>query len=72
MRYLSHCHTLLITNCSVSKIVTLIATEPTLISARTYATATMSLRYVIKRCDVMRIVTVAKDALQIFGVTSVA
>jgi len=30
------------------------------------------LRYVIKRCDVMHIVTVAKDAFQILGVTSVA
>ena len=48
------------------------ATGPTFISARTYTTATTSLRYVIKRCDVMRIVTVAKDALQILGITSVA
>jgi len=30
------------------------------------------LHYVIKRCDIMRIVTVAKDALQILAVTSVA
>ena len=30
------------------------------------------LRYVIKRCDVMCIVTVAEDALQILVVTSVA
>jgi len=30
------------------------------------------LHYVIKRSDVVRIVTVAKDALQIPGVTSIA
>jgi len=48
-RYLSHCLTLLTTNYSVSKIVMLVATGPTFISARTYTTVTTSLRYVTLR-----------------------
>jgi len=48
------------------------ADGPTFIRAHSYAIATTSLCYVTLQCsDVMHVVTVAKDALQILGITGV-